>query len=443
MANLITPQVTIKWGDENLSAYQLEGAKQPEPIAFNAEVTLPSDGNSSPTASFSWNPSGPAFKVFEDLVANKYKEKITIRFWYQDGPEAEFFFYYSGVEINYGVEMSVKVELSAVSAFKTNTTTASVSVDNAAKFSDKGKDAVTYIKEIEKVFPNSPKIKLTKCAEKDAKKVLIKRMQFKDQTYGSVIQNLMQQLGNSLVLTNIGKEESLVAHAPFTWEAKEGCAQVEEPPKKGKIDPGSRYGYLLGPGIITSFSRKISYTPPTSDTNGKPSQPKSTPIPKSGNSAAPGANPTKADEEVKKGQKPGSKSTQRSSSPSNVKGFQYSENPNGPQKQEAGKQEDGIKLNAALFMCPALVGIKPQDIVYVPSLKTGSKEIEDYIVQSVSYQQQGGSVAISIEASRTFGLSKPMDEKNAKKFKAKADTFLTLSDWEYYAWRERLGLPPV
>jgi hypothetical protein len=123
--------------------------------------------------------------------------------------------------------------------------------------------------------------------------------------------------------------------------------------------------------------------------------------------------------------------------------MEFSENPNGPQKQALNKEEEGVKLQAQLFMCPAIVGIKPQDVVYIPSLKTGSTQIEDYKVLSVSYSQQGATVGVSIEASRTFGLSKPMYPEEAKKFIEKANSLQTLNNWENFAWRERLGLPPV
>lgn len=443
MANLIVPQVTITWGDVNLSGYQLPGATAPEPIAFNAEVSQPSDGNSSPTGSFNWNPAGEAFKVFEDLVANKTKEPIKIKFWYQNGPEVEFLFYYSGVEVSYGIDMSVKVTLSAISAFKTAATTASVSLNYAEKDSDKGKNAVEVQSEVESSYANSQKLTWSQCAQKDAQKVKIKNAQWKDQTYGSQVQNLQQQLGNRTVLSNIGGEARLVAVCPFSWEAKTKSGKVEEPPISDAVQPEKRYGYLLGPNIITSYTRTISYSPPTADKDAKPAQPSSTPVAKKPQ-PAPGTNPnTKAEEETKKAQEAAKKGTQRSSSPSNKKGVLYSENPNGPEKQSLGKDESGIKLQATLFMTPAILGIKNEDIVYIPSLKSGSDQIEDYIVRSVTYSQQGAIFGISVEATRTFGLSEPMYKEEAQKFLKKAQSLKTLDDWAHYAWRERLGLPPV
>jgi hypothetical protein len=90
------------------------------------------------------------------------------------------------------------------------------------------------------------------------------------------------------------------------------------------------------------------------------------------------------------------------------------------------------------LMCPQLVGIKPYDIVYVPSL-TGSF-IEDWIVQSVDYSQNGGNVSVGIQATRIYGLGTPMNEEAANVFKTFAQTQgligenATLESWEKYAW---------
>jgi hypothetical protein len=89
-------------------------------------------------------------------------------------------------------------------------------------------------------------------------------------------------------------------------------------------------------------------------------------------------------------------------------------------------------------MCPLLVGIKPHDILYIPSLS--GEFIEDWVVQSVGYSAQNGSVEISVQASRVIGLGTPMNKEAADKFKASAISQgligpnSTLEAWEKYAW---------
>ena len=93
------------------------------------------------------------------------------------------------------------------------------------------------------------------------------------------------------------------------------------------------------------------------------------------------------------------------------------------------------------FMCPLLVGIKPNDIVFVPSLS--GKYIEDWIVQDVSYTQSNGNVTVNLNATRIIGTGTPMQETIGENFKkiAKDKKLIgpdaSLESWEKYAW----GLP--
>ena len=90
------------------------------------------------------------------------------------------------------------------------------------------------------------------------------------------------------------------------------------------------------------------------------------------------------------------------------------------------------------LMCPLLVGVKPNDIIFIPSLK--GDYIEDWIVDTVSYDQSDGNVSISVSAKRTLGLGTPMNDKPAKKFLEFAKNrnlvgpTATLEAWDKYAW---------
>ena len=89
-------------------------------------------------------------------------------------------------------------------------------------------------------------------------------------------------------------------------------------------------------------------------------------------------------------------------------------------------------------MCPLLTGIKPNDIVFIPSLK--GDFIEDWIVQDVGYNQSDGNVSVSIRGTRVFGIKNAMNGTAAKKFLqfAKDQGLVgpnaTLDAWDKYAW---------
>jgi hypothetical protein len=90
------------------------------------------------------------------------------------------------------------------------------------------------------------------------------------------------------------------------------------------------------------------------------------------------------------------------------------------------------------LMCPVLVGIKPHDIIFIPSL-TG-KFMEDWKVTSVGYTQNDGRINVSVQASRIFGNASPMNKPAYDKFLnfAKQQGLVgenaTLEAWDLYAW---------
>jgi hypothetical protein len=434
---LINPQVQVKWGDLNLSAYDLgTGVKQP--IVFNTKVDLP--GTSWPSGSFSWEPTGPAFEVYEQCIKDKINDEIQIRFYYVDGPFVVFKFQYNGSSINYGTEMSIEVLLTTAQGPKSSAVRATALKDyTQGKFNSKGQDLYKSAQDIEKAFGKPVPLLWQETAKLDAQKIFLASWQYKDQTYGAEIQNIATQAGMKIATTNIASDGKAAIFTPFTKEGKENKDTVEFPPKAGgQIKAEQRYGFLIGPGIITSFQRSMEYP---SQTKGQDATTQPTGTPNKGAPPnSPGSQPLKAKEDQAKAQKDAEKkSVANPSSPTVVKGKKYLKNDEGPENQQLMQQEEGIKFQAQFFMCPALVGIKPQDIIYIPSLRIGDALIEDYKIQSVSYAQDGAIVGVNVQATRTAGLNKPMNEAAAKKFIQKADTLKTTEDWTNYAWKERLG----
>jgi hypothetical protein len=386
-----------------------------------------------------WNPTGPAYEVYEELVTSSQDTVIEVVFGYgaYNGPKISFGFNYSGTEITYGADMSIEVALSCRLAANTANGRSSMSIDQTdGTFKDKGKDALETLNAINNGYTDARKPIWTPCAEKDAKEVKVKQVQFKDQTNGSVNLNAQKELGNKVLLSNIGSDGEQIIFAPYTWEAEKQCGGVLMPDIEP--DPKKRYGYIIGPGIITSFTRKMEYAQESTDKTGTAGGTKVPPKPKKPK-PTPATTDTGMTPEEERSSKPNDNSVQNASSPSNTNGIQYSENPNGPQKQRLLNEEEGVKMNATIFMCPAVTGVKPEDIVFVPSLK--GDVIEDYKVSSVTYAQSGGVVSVSIQGSRTYSLNQPMYPEAAKPFLEKAKSLTTLDAWEKFAWKERLGLP--
>ena len=115
-------------------------------------------------------------------------------------------------------------------------------------------------------------------------------------------------------------------------------------------------------------------------------------------------------------------------------------NPDGPKKQELMKEERQAQLSMSTLMTPALVGVKPHDILFIPDF--AGSFIEDWVVNSVEYSQQGGGgVQISVQASRIYASGNPVNPDLAEPWLAKAQSLglsgssVSIPNWEAYAWQ--------
>jgi hypothetical protein len=217
-------------------------------------------------------------------------------------------------------------------------------------------------------------------------------------------------------------------------------AVLEPTNAQKKFDPAIRYGYLLGPGIVDSFERTLEWQPPQrgKGSDARKQQLVTTPNPAPGPQNKPdntGQNTASgnAQQQLQQGAPGGT----RSARPNN--GIRNAKNPDGPDKQLLLQKESQCKLNANIFVCPALMGIKPNDILYVPSLKQGATYIEDWIVENVSYQQTSGGVEVSIGATRIFAREGLMNPDAGVKFQKKAASLnqegrAGIEAWRKYAW---------
>ena len=444
--NLIIPRVEVYWGKTNITMYgEGDFADDPQPLVYDVQVQL-QDSNSNPTGSFSWNPSGAAWNVYQKFVSDKEKiqDQIVIRFFYANGKSIPFVFVWAGQQFSYGNDMSVHVTLRTELDGFTNANIRSIAqaYDKDTKFTN----AAQRLSKQYGLDEYKKLIRLSKQAEIDMGKATLKNYYAKDVTFGSAVSNLVEQNGNQVFASNIGQANNTIL-TPFSWEAqqKEPPEVVEAAPDLQIPDSTIRYGFLLGPGIIDAIQRTMEWTQPQANTQNKPTSP-TKPQPKKPAATASQQNPKSSPQEKQEKTSVPTSSPQGSALASANPGVQNANNPDGPKKQELLQKEKGSTLSANMFMAPVLVGIKPGDIVYVPSLQTDAENtyIEDWIVSSVNYVQSDGSISVSVSASRPYGLGTLINEKSGDKWRKKAQTLKSLDDWAAYAWPTNLqGLPAV
>ena len=477
--NLIIPLVEVFWGKTNLTSYQLPGAVQAAPIVFNISSQL-QDGNQNPTGSMEWEPTGPAFAVYENLLNTALDQQIIVRYYYPGGRSIPLVFVWAGQTITYGISMKIVIDLKSeldglVNAAPRSTSSANKDEKPITKFEQTGI--------LTKQF-NVPDnlLQYSVVAKKDMTDAKIKSLNVTNQTYAETVNSLVQSNGNTLFPNNIGYAHMAVL---TPWSYKGEAATEVKAPDPSKVDPLVRYGFLLGPSTISTIERRYTWAPPqqTNTNQAGKAQPTSrdkdngkgkgkkvtTKVKNSDGSITSKTETTNKDGSVTISEsntlKKSDGTTVKTDYPTktvpantaNVNrsatggtsapgvsqgrlqpGVKNEEDKVGIEKQKLNNDENTAKLTVTTFMVPALTGVKPGDILYVPSLGSASDLfVEDWVVHGVTYTQTDGGVTLSIEGARWFGNFKLMQEKPAKSWIEKARVLNadpTLTKWQQYAW---------
>jgi len=451
---LISPRVRVLWGSINLSAYDGPRYGAPEvfstdsekggPIVYDVQVDLSAE-NEGPTASMKWDPTGPGFALYEWFVtkAEYMGKQITIEFFYSGGKKITFFFVWTGQSINYGNDMSVTVKMQSELAGLVNANQRSTAL---AANENTGVGPVDALATTQKQFGLSDKkdiIQVNPYTLEYWKQAKLATVYGNDWTFGNAISQISKQTGDMTFANNIGGPNISVM-PPYSWkdpktkseqEVLDGSTAIKagEPPK-----PNLRYGYFLGPSIINTISRTSEWKPPQQDNTNNPGTQTKVNTSRTSQTNTPQQNPPA---KPQTNARDSAKITSAPLGPSNGRttlGVQNKENPYGPDRQNALNDEKGSDLQVDTLMCPVLVGVKPHDILFIPSLK--GNFIEDWIVQSVGYSQDDGQVNINIRATRIFASSSPMNKTASEKFQKLAEqkglvgVNATLENWDKYAW---------
>ena len=445
--NLIQARVRVLWGGTNLTSWDGKvDFPKGEPVVYDVEVNLSAE-TEGPTATMKWNPTGPGMTVYEYFIGNKTAlgTQITIEYFYPGGKKVVFVFIWTGQSISYGNDMTIQVKMQSELAGLVNANLRNSAHVDTTNAGISGISAINYVTKQFALEKFKDLIRYESTAKRDLEKAKIATNYANDTTYGAQISNIAQQTGNVAFANNIGKA-NIVLFAPFSWNKKTQVKNGVTDIKPGAMpDPAVRFGYLLGPSLINTITRTIEWKQPqqtnsyTPNTQIKADPPQN----KSGEAnqqipSPPQTNTTKTQTPT---QSPLGTSANRSSP-----GIGNKDNPDQVPKQNALNLEKQSTLSLSTYLVPALVGIKPHDIIYIPSLK--GDFIEDWIVQSVDYNQNDGKVEISIQASRVYGQANPMNPLSANKFKDFAERNglvgknATLSKWEEYAWSLPLGQSP-
>ena len=455
--DLIIPRCEVFWGDTNLTYYEPSaswpGADGPQPLVYDVKVSLQESGQ-TPSGSMKWNPTGRAFKIYEDLIKTNYDKTITVRFYYLTGKSITFAFVWAGQTENYGRDMSLEVKLASELDGLILPNIKSIAQADPA---EKGIAIKSIVADLEKFYgvDGLGLVKYYPGVEKDLEKPLVMSNYSESSSFSAAIENVAEQNGNIVFQHNIKEPNSpgtgtgLVWFPPYTWEGSvygggEITPNPNAPisvkvadPKLQYPDPTVRYLHYLGPSIIDTLVKTSEWQPPQkTQTYSVDAQQKVQPKGQ-GNRGLPapsGPGTGEKDTRTKAAVTGGASGTSGSAARPNMR---LENNEDGEKKKQVLQEERTARLSASCFMCPVLTGIKPHDIIFLPNY--AGTYIEDWIVTAVEYEQTNGGVNLNIQAARKFAAGDPMHIRNGATALEICQGLLigdgaTLERWVEYAW---------
>lgn len=411
LGQLIQPRLKLKWGDVDIVFHPDGEDTGIQSVSFDFQ-----DSEVFPECSLTFSGSPRGYELYRKGIDENKDEPIEISVGYPNGTWLTTQYYYVGANLSSGNSNGIEVTGSAkgkefLSSFFTN------------QFVDTTLDKVAETVQDNAGVPEEAKLKpnFTETAKEIASSVVVKGV-IAGQTPGKAVNSQLADKGLALDTTAMAqKGGSPTVYAPAGMTAKEGkdSEAAKEPPKDGEVLLRDQtYGYILGPGLIQDFSKSLRWGPGESQNNGL------TPI--SGYNPQPKSTEEGEESEAPKGAK--GKSPLATITEENNPQLSIT-------AKEAKERQDKASCSATFFMVPEMVGVKPRDVIFIPSMKLDY--LEEWVLDSVSYDFSGGGCNISASGYR-FDLGetqKIVSTETYNRFLEKLKSLKTIKDWEKYYWR--------
>jgi len=419
---LIQPLIKLVWGSTDLTEFTVGSG--PEPIFYGVKVNL-QEKDAVPSLEFKFNPNPIAFSAFLACKNDQVDQPIVLTLGYESGNQFLLKFFYAGCSFSSGNEMDVTVY--AISKTKGAWTNNRVNFtmkepvpleEFPGLVKEKCGDAC---KDIEFEFVGK--------AAQDAPKIEIKHAAI-NQTPHKTVVDIARANG---MITSINPDGKLIIHYPYNLEGENEEDKANASPKptyNGVI----RNVYVVGPGLLNVFNREQKFN--VGQTNFDFTNAFTSPV------AFEQDNPKVTDTRTNPGstpaEQPGGQSsgTTGNAQPTIAQSGTEKTAASLKDARSAWAKESTTTCSASFFMVPYLVGIKPRDIVAVPSLNPDNPYYEDWIVESVTYaQDEGVNVEISISGKRPFpGEGRLVDDATDKAIKALIALNRDTKSWHKLYW---------
>jgi hypothetical protein len=424
VGKLLQPFVQVTWGDLDLTTYSA-GGMRPQPIVYDVRISL-EDTKSAPTLEMRFSPSPPAFQAFVECKSDRIDQPIIVDIGYTNGSTISFKFFYSGCSFETGHEMGIAVYgVSPVKGAWTNNRI-NFTMKEAVPLSDfpalVKEKCGEACKDIEFEFVGK--------AADEAKEIEIKHAAI-GQTPHRIITDMAKANG---MVTSINPDGKLILHYPYnTAEENEELKKKEQvgDPAKPKYDSSKLNVYIAGPGLLNVFRREQRFN--VGQTTFDFAASYAAPVAFEQDNKKIVDNKTNAGKSVTE-TKTGA-ATAGSSSPSVSQSGTEKTAASLKEARAAWARESTTTGSGSFFMVPYLVGVKPRDILVIPSLNADNPYFEDWIIESVTYEQGDAGVEIGVGCKRPFpGEGVLLDKDTEEAVYEVLKMMKSTKDWHALYW---------
>lgn len=427
---LVQPYTSVIFGDLNLTAYPGASGEK-ERLAQRISMSY-SKTEEAPSCEFEITPTVDGFEVVGLIRSSPelLKEVVEVEIGYPHLPEPRLksLFLFSG--INFTTGQSPALKLTLTSAVKSSWT------DNKINATMEDEMPLSeypdYLKTLAGKGASLIKFQFVGQAAIDAPDIMIKKNSV-NQTPQNILAETLKEHGMELRTGDTALDGTIV----IGYNAgKAGEMEKDKPELAGTPTAGKRQIHILGPGLLENVQRSQKFTLGQSDKKGG-AKSKATSATETENKKS---NSPRSAAEMAAAQSTGS--GVKTDGPSDKAQARSGTTKDKPTDKEAARaalaDELKMELTASFPMVPQVVGMKPGDILAIPSLKGPGDWIEDYEITEVQYSQgDTGEVMMSIKGSKPWiGKDNLMDEASVALVKSRVQGLKTPDSWNAFYWRQ-------
>ena len=421
-SQLIQPRMLVQWGDLELT---IDVDRPDFSPLISASMSF-QDSEAYPTCTLDFSGDTIGYEAYRKCISEENRDKpIVISLGYPRGSWFSAQFYYAGASLGSGNSWEISISGSSktkdlLSAFKTNVSLETTLEQLPKKIQETVAAAGSDAKQVATEF--SP------LAREVASQTKLNGVIGTGQSPATMVYNQLRNQGLEMDLTATANPTNPRAqvYAPALANAQKGEGQPKDAALATQISLGDEsYGFLLGPGLLRDMNRSISWGPDSGQ----------------------GANTTPANLMLPVGAEPRDTTNPESpavkptapagwDAPSTAYTVTEESNPSlGLDLKKLKEIQDKFTCSGSFFMVPAVVGIKPRDFLFLPSLR--NDYLEDWFLDSVSYNFGADGCQISFSGYRLAldPSRKMVDTATYNEFLKKLKGMVKVEDWENYYWR--------